>query len=77
VYEDEALNQFLTTGKHIAGRSKRNCKRMENLAKVFRYENGAFLLQKDDRVLHVPPPEERPEIVRKAHLIVIFKFIQL
>ena len=69
VYEDEALKQFLTTGKHIAGRSKRNCKRIEKLAKVFKYENGTFLLQKDDRVLHVPPPEERPEIVRKAHLI--------
>jgi hypothetical protein len=69
VYEDEAMKQFLTTGRHIAERSKRNCKRIEKLAKVFKYENGAFLLQKDDRVLHVPPPEERPEIVRKAHLI--------
>ena len=69
MYEDEALKQFLTTGKHIAGRSKRNCKRIEKLAKVFKYENCTFLLQKDDRVLHVPAPEERPEIVRKAHLI--------
>ncbi len=69
MYEDEALKQFLTTGKHIAGRSKRNCKRIGKIAKVFKYENCTFLLQKDDRVLHVPAPEERPEIVRKAHLI--------
>jgi hypothetical protein len=69
VYENDALKQFLTTGKHIAGRIKRNRKRIEKLAKVFKYENCTLKLQKDDLVLHVPLPKEQPEIVRKAHLI--------
>ena len=45
VYDNEALKQFLTTGQHLAGRSKRNCKHIEKLAKQERDKNWKFLTQ--------------------------------
>ena len=69
VYDNEALKQFLTTGQHIAGRSKRNCKHIEKLAQQYKFVNNRFYYNKAGQELEVPHPSQRQDIATQAHLL--------
>jgi RNase H-like domain found in reverse transcriptase/Reverse transcriptase (RNA-dependent DNA polymerase)/Ty3 transposon capsid-like protein/Integrase zinc binding domain/Chromo (CHRromatin Organisation MOdifier) domain/gag-polyprotein putative aspartyl protease len=70
-WEDYSLLSYLKNKRHQAGIAKKQCKRVENLAKQYKLENGKLFISKatvDGKVLEVPKPEDRLDIVKSAHL---------
>ena len=73
-YEDDALLQFLKTGKHMSGVSYKRAKGIEKLAKIYslgidNLGQEALWYKKDEKILLVPKPQERKELVLQAHLL--------
>ena len=69
IYDNEGLIHYLSTGHHLPGRSKSNCKNVERLSKSFVFENNTFYVVKQDKRLEVPRKELRQKIVETAHLL--------
>jgi RNase H-like domain found in reverse transcriptase/Integrase zinc binding domain len=70
-WEDYSLLEYLKKKKHQAGLAKKQCKRVESLAKKYKLENGKLFISKDTaggRLLEVPKPKDNLDIVKSAHL---------
>ena len=71
-YEDSALMQFLTYGRHLEGSSKKRIKRIQKLAEHYKLAKDILWYRCDVSSpsfnLQVPPKELRNHIVAKAHL---------
>jgi len=71
VYEDDYLKNYLVFKRHMDGASKKQVKRVETLAKSFYWENNQFwyVKEENDEPKLVPRPEERSDIILRAHLL--------
>ena len=71
--EDNTLLHFLEHGTHRNGLSKRQCKRIQNLAKHYYLNDGKLWYRNNvdatEFKLLVPPKEERTKLVERAHLL--------
>ena len=72
-YEDDYLLYYLRHGKHKAGTSKKQVKRVLKEAEVFKWEDMMLKYkaspEEEEHNLIVPPKEERTDIVLRAHLL--------
>ena len=72
-YEDDYLLYYLRHGKHKAGASKKQVKRVLKEAEVFKWEDMMLKYkaspEEEEHNLIVPPKEERTDIVLRAHLL--------
>ena len=72
-WEDNNLLEFIKTGRHIYGISKRQIGRIEGLARHYRFSDNILLYKnqqvpgKDITFKIVPPMVKREDIVRQAH----------
>ena len=68
-WDDECLLNYLQKGKHVPGMSKKQLKRVENVAKHYKWEHNKLWFTKkvDDTFLEVPKPGERQDLIDKAH----------
>ena len=72
IIEDEPLLYYLRTGKYMPGASQKQIKRLNRDALYYKCdENGIWFRNNtvDRMYLKVPTKEERPEIIRNAHLL--------
>jgi len=68
-YENDCLLTFLKTGKHMPGASKKQIKRVTELSNVYQWIDDSLYFTNAQNLLRVPKPEERRDIVVKAHAL--------
>ena len=75
IHQDEPLKYFVKTGFHVAGASTKQVKRIELLAKHYKYDFNFFWFKgksfKKGEVnwLKIPEPEIRNKLILEAHLL--------
>jgi hypothetical protein len=71
VYENEPLLFFIKNGKHLSGVSSNVIRRINKLIPNYKFKNNVISFRKNEsenwRV--IPKPEERVDLINKAHLI--------
>ena len=70
-YDDSCLLTYLKNRRHIAGASKKQVKRVENSAKLYKLkEDGTIMARKNpsfEFTITIPKPEDRIELILKEH----------
>ena len=69
VHEDESLLYYLKYGKFDAGQSKKQIKRVEQLAEKYFIEDEVIFIKTSEGNKEVPKINDRAELVLKAHLL--------
>jgi len=69
IWEDDALIHYMKYGRHLTGLSNKQIKRVLNNAKSYCYKDEKIWYKRNGKELEVPRPEERHEIIIKAHLL--------
>ena len=71
VYENEPLIFFIKNGKHIPGLSSNVVKRINRLIPNFSFDGKdiRFRKRRAESWKIIPPPEQRVELITKAHLV--------
>ena len=60
---------YLVYGKHHNGASKKQIKRIERIAVNYDYDGNRLLINRNGKVVMIPPPDERTRIVEISHLL--------
>ena len=69
IYEDKCLLHFLQFGKHLAGISKKQIKRVNKLSEKIVLDNDKLYFKNKSDLLLIPKPSERIDIAKKAHAL--------
>ena len=73
VWEDANFLTYLKTGKQQSGSSKKQIKRIKDKSENYKLDNDKiwYTTSINDKIklLQVPRPEERQELIKKAHLL--------
>jgi hypothetical protein len=71
IMDDECLKNFVKTSKHANGASRKQIRRIENLARHYKVDQHGYWYRKDVTIdaynLMVPEKEHRESIIDKAH----------
>ncbi len=69
VWDDDALMHYMKYGRQLKGLSNKKIKRVLNMAKVYIYKDDKIWVKRKGKNLEVPKPDERREIIMRAHLL--------
>ena len=73
IWEDEYALYYLQYGRHKQGSSNNQKKRVDKIASHYSFTNGHVFYSKepdtDETLFLVPKPQEREQIITKAHLL--------
>ena len=69
IWQDDGAISYFKTGCFPNGASNKQVKRLKRLGEKYKIEDGKLFYLLDNKYLEVPKPEERKEIINKAHLL--------
>jgi len=69
IWEDDASIHYLKYGRHLTGLSNKQIKRVLNNAKNYSFKDEKIWYKRNGKELEVPKPEDRYEIIIRAHLL--------